>query len=109
MPEISLPAFHVTATRTFPVEVGHELARDLEHYRAFYRQAYGADVSEPELLREMARRFLESDRDFQVAKYGLKNRSRSRSSSPSPSASQPHSSRHAAVPLSKNPDPGPQP
>ena len=50
--------------------------QDLERYKAFYKQAYGADVSETDLLREMARRFMDGDREFQVAKYGLKARSR---------------------------------
>jgi hypothetical protein len=29
----------------------------MERYKAFYKQAYGADVSEADLVREMARRF----------------------------------------------------
>jgi hypothetical protein len=57
-------------------EIPSELAQDLERYKAFYKQAYGADVSEADLLREMARRFMDGDREFQVAKYGLKARSR---------------------------------
>ena len=78
MPEISLPAFHVTASRKVTVEIGNDLGQDLERYRAFYKQAYGAEVSESDLLREMARRFMDGDREFQVAKYGLKTRSRPR-------------------------------
>jgi hypothetical protein len=78
MPEIALPAFHITATRKIVVEAGHELTQDLERYRAFYRQAYGADVAEADLLREMARRFMEADRDFQSFKSGIKPRSRRR-------------------------------
>jgi hypothetical protein len=76
MPEIALPAFHLATTRKFTIEVGHELAQDLERYKAFYKQAYGADVSESDLLREMARRFMDGDREFQIVKYGLKARSR---------------------------------
>jgi hypothetical protein len=76
MPEIALPAFHVTARTKLTVEVSHEFAQDLDRYRTFYKQAYGADVSEADLLREMARRFMDGDREFQVAKYGLKARSR---------------------------------
>jgi hypothetical protein len=76
MPEISLPPFHVTARTKLTVEINPELAQDLERYRAFYKQAYGADVLESDLLREMARRFVDGDREFQVAKYGLKARSR---------------------------------
>jgi hypothetical protein len=91
MPEIALPAFHVTTTRKLTIEVSHALAQDLERYKTFYKQAYGADVSEADLLREMARRFMDGDREFQVAKYGLKPRSRtSRQSSaamPAPSPS----------------------
>ena len=76
MPEIALPAFHVTSTRKLTIEVSQDLAQDLERYKTFYKQAYGADVSEADLLREMARRFMDGDREFQVAKYGLKTRSR---------------------------------
>ena len=76
MPEIALHPFHVTTAQKLTVEINHELAQDLERYKAFYKQAYGADVSESDLLREMARRFMDGDREFQVAKYGLKTRSR---------------------------------
>lgn len=89
MPEIALPAFHVTTTRKLTIEINHDLAQDLERYRAFYKQAYGgADVSEPDLLREMARRFMDGDREFQVAKYGLKARSRTPRQSASPTTAQ---------------------
>ncbi len=76
MPEIALHPFHQTTRVKLTVEINHDLAQDLERYKAFYKQAYGADVSESDLLREMARRFMDSDREFQVAKYGLKFRSR---------------------------------
>ena len=76
MLEIALPAFHVTTTRKLTIEVSHDLEQDLERYKTFYKQAYGADVSEADLLREMARRFMDGDREFQIAKYGLKARSR---------------------------------
>jgi len=76
MPEIALHPFHQTTRVKLTVEINHELAQDLERYKAFYKQAYGADVSESDLLREMARRFMDGDREFQVAKYGLKARSR---------------------------------
>ena len=85
MPEIALQPFHQTTRVKLTVEINHELAQDLERYKAFYKQAYGADVSEADLLREMARRFMDGDREFQVAKYGLKVRSRS----PRQSVSQP--------------------
>ena len=76
MPEIALHPFHVTTRSKLTVEINHELAQDLERYKAFYKQAYGADVSEAELLREMARRFMDGDREFQAAKHGIKARSR---------------------------------
>ena len=83
MPEIALPAFHVTTRSKLTVEINHELAQDLERYRAFYKQAYGAEVSDADLLREMARRFMDGDREFQAAKLGIKTRSRaSRQSAP---------------------------
>jgi hypothetical protein len=77
MSAIALPAFHVTTTRKLAVEVGHDLSQDIERYRAFYKQAYGADVSEADLVREMARRFMEADREFQGFKGGGRSRSRS--------------------------------
>jgi hypothetical protein len=87
MAEILLPAFHITTTRRLNVEVHHELATDLDRYRAFYKQSYGADVSEGDLLREMARRFMESDREFQSFKAGSRSRPRgSRRSAAAPAA-----------------------
>jgi len=76
MAEIALPAFHVTTPVKVPLEISQDLARDVERYKAFYKQAYGVDVSEADLIREMARRFMESDREFQAVKNGLKSRSR---------------------------------
>jgi hypothetical protein len=85
MPEIALQPFHQTTRVKLTVEINHELAQDLERYKAFYKQAYGAEVSESDLLREMARRFMDGDREFQVAKYGLKARTRApRQPAPSP-------------------------
>lgn len=78
MSEISLPAFHVTSTRNVVVEIANDFAQDLERYKTFYKQVYGADVSESDLLREMARRFLEADHHFQAQKHGIKTRSRNR-------------------------------
>lgn len=78
MSSIALPAFHVTTTTPITIKASHELAQDLERYRAFYRQAYGVDVTDADLVREMARRFMEADRDFQTFKSGVKPRSRSR-------------------------------
>jgi len=78
MPEILLPAFHVTTTRKITVEVHHELATDLDRYKAFYKESYGADVSEADLMREMARRFMESDREFQNCRASSRFQSRKR-------------------------------
>jgi hypothetical protein len=69
MNEIALPAFHVTTTRDVSVRVDHRLGQDLRLYRQYYKQAYGAEVTEADLIREMARRFMESDRQF----HGFKN------------------------------------
>jgi hypothetical protein len=60
------------------LEISPDLARDLDRYKAFYKQVYGADVPEAELVREMARRFMEADREFQSLKNGFMARSRSR-------------------------------
>jgi hypothetical protein len=76
MPEIALPAFHETKPVRLVLEISQELAKDFDRYKAFYKQAYGAEVPESDLIREMARRFMESDRDFQAAKSGFKTRSR---------------------------------
>lgn len=76
MPEIALHPFHVSTRTKLTVEINHELAQDLERYKAFYKRAYGAEVSEADLLREMARRFMDSDREFQATKHGIKSRSR---------------------------------
>jgi hypothetical protein len=85
MPEIALHPFHQTTRIKVVCEIPSDVAQDLERYKAFYKQAYGAEVSESDLLREMARRFMDGDREFQMAKYGLKARSRT----VRPSASQP--------------------
>jgi len=77
MSAIALPAFHFTTRVALKLEVGHELHQDIERYRAFYKQAYNADVSEADLVREMARRFIEADRDFQDFKSAGRPRSRS--------------------------------
>jgi len=86
MPEIALPAFHVTTPVKFVLETSPELARDVERYKAFYKQAYGVDVPEADLIREMARRFMEAHREFQAVKNGFKSRSRGtqRSGHPQP-------------------------
>jgi hypothetical protein len=76
MAEIALPAFHVTTPVKFVLETSPEFARDVERYKAFYKQAYGADVPEGDLIREMARRFMEADREFQAIKNGFKSKSR---------------------------------
>jgi hypothetical protein len=77
MSAIALPAFHFTTRVKLALDVGHELHQDIERYRAFYKQAYNADVSEADLVREMARRFMEADREFQDFKGAGRPRSRS--------------------------------
>ena len=68
MNEIALPAFHVTTTSQVSVRVDHKLGQDLRLYRQHYKQAYGAEVTEADLIREMARRFIELDHQFQSFK-----------------------------------------
>ena len=80
MPDIALPAFHITATKKYKIEADHSMIEDLERYQAFYRDAYGARVEAADLIREMARRFMERDRDFQAFKSGRRGRSRRRRS-----------------------------
>lgn len=62
---IALPAFHILETTRFTVEADHQLTTTLRRYQAFYKEVYGAAVSEAELLREMARCFMANDSDFQ--------------------------------------------
>jgi len=62
---IALPPFHIAETTRFTVEADHELTQTLRRYQAFYKDAYGATVTEAELLREMARRFMANDAEFQ--------------------------------------------
>ena len=73
---ISLPPFHVTTRKKIQIEINQELEHDLEQYRSYYRQAYGADVPDADLLREMARRFMADDRPFQEFRRGSRSRSR---------------------------------
>lgn len=63
--KIALPAFHITETTPYTVEADHPLTQLLTRYREFYKQVYGAAVTESELLAEMARKFMERDREFQ--------------------------------------------
>jgi hypothetical protein len=63
--KIALPAFHITETTPYTVEADHPLTQLLSRYREFYKQVYNATVTESELLAEMARQFMERDREFQ--------------------------------------------
>ena len=78
MSGIALPAFHITAIKKHALEFSHALQQDLEAYRAFYKQAYGADVSEVDLIREIVRAFLMQDEAFRLFKAGAPRRSRQR-------------------------------
>jgi hypothetical protein len=78
MPSIALPAFHITTTKKHALEFPHALQQDLEAYRAFYKQTYGADVNEPDLIREIVRAFLAHDEAFRGFRTGVVPRSRSR-------------------------------
>lgn len=78
-PVIALPAFHITEVSRFTVEADHELTHQLRRYQEYYKHAYGATVTEGDLLREMARRFMATDVDFQG--FGQKRR-RTRRKSP---------------------------
>ncbi len=78
MSGIALPAFHITATRKHTLEFPHFLQQELEAYRAFYKQTYGADVTDADLIRETVRCFLASDEGFRAFKNSAASRSRSR-------------------------------
>ena len=53
-----------------PVPVRLKLPGDLHaalsHYAEFYRHEHGADIAVPELVVEMVRTFLTTDRDFRA-------------------------------------------
>lgn len=79
-PKIALPPIHIVETKAITIEADHELTQMLDRYRAFYRDAYGADVDEAMLIREMTKRFMESDKEFQ--RYGKKKRRTKRTAPP---------------------------
>lgn len=68
MPDLALPAFHITKLTRINVEADHPLTQDLEQYRVFYRQTHQATVTDADLLREMARQFMAADQAFQQFK-----------------------------------------
>lgn len=78
---IALPPFHIAETTRFTVEADHEMTETLRRYQAYYQAAYDAAVTEGELLREMARRFMANDAEFQG--FGQKRR-RAKRKSPAP-------------------------
>ena len=83
---IALPPFHIAETTRFTVEADHELTQTLRRYQAFYKEVYSATVSEGELLREMARRFMAADGNFQG--FG-QNKRRSRRTQSGASSAEP--------------------
>lgn len=64
MAAIALQPFHVTTPRSVETKLPSSLAQDLDLYRRLYKDAYGADVSEGDLVREIIRAFLERDEEF---------------------------------------------
>ncbi|MEM6457860.1 MAG: DUF2274 domain-containing protein [Planctomycetota bacterium] len=68
MPDLTLPAFHITKRTRLAVEADHPLTKDLERYVAFYRQTHHATVTPADLVREMARQFMIADPAFQQFK-----------------------------------------
>ena len=81
MSGIALPAFHITSTKKHTVELPYALQLDLEAYRAFYKECYGADVNEPDLIREIVRVFLAKDEAFRSAAVSSARRPRNRARS----------------------------
>ncbi len=70
--DIALRPCHITETTRFTVEADYELAEALRRYQAYYREAYGHTVTEADLLRAMARQFMDDDRSFKG--FGQKRR-----------------------------------
>ena len=91
MPDLTLPAFHITKTTRVTVEADYSLTQDLEQYRALYRQTHHATVTDADLLREMARQFMAVDQDFQQFKQpsGRRRGRRSRAKPQPPEATPP--------------------
>ncbi len=75
---IALPAFHVTTLRVVQTRLPHGLAEDLTLYRMFYKQTYGAEVSEADLMREILRAFIEGDETFRQFKRVARGCNRSK-------------------------------
>ena len=73
---IALPPFHTTTSRTVETRLPHGLAQDLSLYRTFYKEAYGAEVPEADLVREIVRTFLDGDDAFRQFKRGARPRAR---------------------------------
>ena len=66
---IALPPFHVTTPHALELKLPPPLARDLDLYRRLYKEAYGADVSEADLVREIVRAFLDRDEGLRAHKH----------------------------------------
>lgn len=80
MSNTALPAIHLRSKARITVEADQPLAWELDQYKAFYAQVHGAPVEEADLLREMARAFMASDREFQrFRRKSLNGRRRSSS------------------------------
>ena len=64
MAGIALQPFHVTTPRSVETKLPSSLAQDLDIYRRLYKETYGAEVPEGDLVREIIRAFLERDEEF---------------------------------------------
>ena len=78
MPEIALPAFHETAPVKLVLEISQDLAAIWIGTSRSTSRRMARRSRKLELVREMARRFMEADREFQAVKVGIAARSRSR-------------------------------
>jgi len=88
---IALQPFHLNSSRVVETRLPHGLADDLGLYRLFYKDAYHAEVSEGDLVREMLQAFIEGDEAFRQFKRQAKSRvrpKRSRQAKVAPNSSQ---------------------
>ena len=93
---IALPPIHIVERSKIVVEADYEFTQMLRRYKAYYKEVYAADVADADLVREMARRFMLEDKDFQS--HGKKRRRTSRGRTASSSSPPTSSGMSAASP-----------
>jgi hypothetical protein len=84
---IALSPFHITTPRSIDLKLPTLVAQDLDLYRRLYKETYGAEVSEPDLIREILRVFLDGEDAFRQYKQSCRpNSARGRARLKTPAA-----------------------